>query len=59
VDDFRQWNYSSYGIILAESPTPLKRELLLDPFGGKEEYRNLHADWGNNARDNWFTGEDD
>jgi len=54
VEDFRDWKYSSYGILLADTPTFLQRDVLLDWFGGKDEYRNLHADWGNDARGKWF-----
>jgi len=59
VKDFRDWTYSSYGILLADTPTRLAREVVLDWFGGKDEYRNLHAEWVSDARGKWFAGDDD
>lgn len=50
VEDFRHWEYSSYGVLLAGTPTPLIREVVFDWFGGKDEYRNLHAKWVSDAR---------
>ena len=50
VANFREWKYSSYGILLADTPTYLERKGVLDWFGGEDEYLNLHADWGNAAR---------
>jgi putative transposase len=58
VKDFREWKYSSYGDLLADTPTFLERKMVLDWFGGKEEYFNLHADWVNDARSKWFAGDD-
>jgi hypothetical protein len=34
--DFRDWKWSSYGMILAEKPTKVKHNAVLDWFGGKE-----------------------
>ncbi len=42
VEDFRDWKWSSYGIIIAESPTKLKRDHVLDQMGGKEQYLEIH-----------------
>jgi len=58
VKDFRDWKYSSYGIFLVDTPTRLAREVILDWFGGIEEYRNVHAGWVDDARGKWFAGED-
>lgn len=58
VKDFRDWKYSSYGIILADGPTLLKRETVLNWFGGKDEYLNLHAQWVTDAESKWFAGDD-
>jgi REP element-mobilizing transposase RayT len=59
VDDFREWKWSSYGIIPAEKPTKLNRGLVLDWFGGKEQYFKLHRDWVNEAQNKWFSENDD
>jgi len=58
TEDFRYWNYSSYGIILTKKPTLLKRGRLLDWFGGKDDYHNLHAEWVSDPQDKRLTGED-
>jgi hypothetical protein len=57
MKDFRDWKYSSYGILLADRPTRLARNVVFDWFGGKDEYRGLHAEWVNDARGEWFAGD--
>jgi putative transposase len=56
TDDFRDWKYSSYGTILSELPTHLKRNKVLDWFGGAEPYRELHGEWTKEA---WLALDDD
>jgi len=58
VDDFRDWKWSSYGIISAEKPTKLKREVVLGWFGGKEQYLKLHQEWVSEAQSKWFAKDD-
>jgi hypothetical protein len=58
VKDFRDWKWSSYGIILAEKPTKLKRDTVLDWFGGKESYLELHQQWVSDADAKWFVEND-
>lgn len=58
VNDFRDWKYSSYGIILDGKPTILQRSVVLDWFGGKDEYFRLHSDWVSDAQSRWFAPED-
>lgn len=58
VKDFRDWKWSSYGIILAEKPTKLKRDTVLDWFGGKESYLELHQQWVSDADAKWFAEDD-
>ncbi|MEW6404857.1 MAG: hypothetical protein AB1649_23930 [Chloroflexota bacterium] len=58
VEDFRDWKWSSYGIILAEKPTKLKRDIVLDWFGGKESYLELHKQWVSDADAKWFAEDD-
>lgn len=58
VKDFRDWKWSSYGIILAEKPTKLKRDTVLDWFGGKESYFELHQQWVSDADAKWFAEDD-
>jgi putative transposase len=45
VDDFRDWRWSSYGILLADTPTRLQRAAVMEWFGGKAGYLELHAQW--------------
>ena len=58
VDDFRDWKYSSYGAILSEKPTRLKRDVVLDWFGDRRQYLELHAEWVADAQMRWFAEDD-
>ena len=58
VEDFRDWKYSSYGIILSEKKTSVKRSEVLKWFGNKEQYRELHSNWVTNAQSKWFAEDD-
>lgn len=55
VEDFRDWKYSSYGIMIADTPTHMQRQVVLDWFGGKEEYLRLHSVWVTEAQRKWFS----
>ncbi len=43
VDDFREWKYSSYGLLLSDLPTMLNRDAVLEWFGNRSEYTRLHV----------------
>lgn len=58
VKDFRDWKWSSYGIILAKDPTKLQHDLVLDWFGGKQGYLELHKEWVTDADAKWFAEDD-
>jgi putative transposase len=58
VLDFRDWKYSSYGIILAEKKTFIKRDEVMNWFGTKEEYLSLHKQWVTDAQAKWFAEDD-
>ena len=58
VEDFRNWKWSSYGIIIAEKPTKLSREAVLDWFGGKQGYLELHEKWFSDSDSKWFAEDD-
>jgi hypothetical protein len=58
VKDFRDWKYSSYGIILNEKQTPLQRAEVVKWFGTREEYLSLHEQWITDAQAKWFVGSD-
>ena len=42
VDDFRDWPYSSYHALVSAKPTHLKRDDVLDWFGGSPGLARLH-----------------
>jgi putative transposase len=42
--DYESYKYSSYNIILGDQPTDIKRESVLEWFGGKEEFIKFHYD---------------
>jgi len=44
ISDFRDWKWSSYKRILLETDTKLKKQEVLDWFGGKAEYLKFHSD---------------
>jgi putative transposase len=44
VDDFRSWLYSSYKIMLDTSPTFIKRDEILEWFGGIKGYEKFHQE---------------
>ena len=58
VNDFRDWKWSSYGIIPGEKPTRLQRDIVLDWFGGKLGYWDLHQEWVSAAHSRWFAKDD-
>jgi putative transposase len=58
VQDFRDWKYSSYGIVFAEKKTIIKRDQVVNWFGTKEEYLSLHKQWVTDAQAKWFTDDD-
>ncbi len=42
-DDFRQWRYSSYQVVLAEQPTQIARDEVLAWFGGRRAFLDAHG----------------
>jgi len=58
VKDFRDWKWSSYRAMLSDSPTKLKRDVVLDWFGGKQSYLDLHEKWVADAESKWFAEDD-
>jgi hypothetical protein len=60
VKDFRDWKYSSYGMILTPNrkPTVLKREEVMKWFGTRDDYLSLHQQWVTDAQAKWFSGDD-
>jgi hypothetical protein len=58
VKDFRDWKWSSYRVMLSDKPTKLKRDVVLDWFGGKQSYLDLHEKWVAEADSKWFAEDD-
>ena len=58
VADFRDWKYSSYGIILTDKKTSVNRGKVMEWFGNREQYIELHKDWVTDAQSKWFAEED-
>jgi REP element-mobilizing transposase RayT len=58
VEDFREWKYSSYGILISDKPTKIQREIVLDWFGGRQQYLDLHAEWVTEENSKWFAEDD-
>jgi putative transposase len=58
VEDFRDWKWSSYRIILGDKPTKLKRDTVLEWVGGKESYLEQHHQWVSDANARWFAEDD-
>jgi len=58
VADFRDWKYSSYGIILTEKKTSVNRNKVMEWFGNRDEYIELHKQWVSDAQSKWFAEDD-
>ncbi len=58
VKDFRDWKYSSYGVIISTKHTIVKRDEVMKWFGNRDEYLSLHKDWVTDAHSKWFAGND-
>ena len=59
VKDFRDWKYSSYGVILTGKATVIKRGDVMKWFGTRDDYLSLHQQWVTDAQAKWFTGDFD
>ncbi len=57
VADFREWPWSSYGMMLSEKPTHLRRAEVLEWFGGKQHYVEQHAQMVGEAESKGFVAE--
>ena len=45
VKDFRNYKYSSYNSLIGDKGTKLKRDEVLELFGGKEQFINYHSEF--------------
>ena len=44
VEDFRDWNYSSYPDLISNIPTRLQRDRLMELFGSREDFIRIHQE---------------
>jgi putative transposase len=44
VEDFRDWNYLSYHDLIANVPTRLQRDRILQLFGSREDFIRVHQE---------------
>lgn len=42
INNYKEWNYSSYHAILSETNSKLKKKNVIDWFGNLETYKNFH-----------------
>ena len=43
-DDFRNWNYSSYHELIADIPTRLQRDNMMQLFGSQQDFIRIHQE---------------
>ena len=44
VEDFRDWNYSSYHDLIGNAPTRLQRNKIMELFGSREDFIRIHKE---------------
>ena len=44
VEDFRDWNYSSYHDLIGNTPTRLQRNKMMELFGSREDFIRIHKE---------------
>jgi putative transposase len=44
TEDFREWNYSSYPVLVANARTRLQRDRVLELFGSREDFVRIHQE---------------
>jgi len=44
VEDFRDWNYSSYHDLIDNAPTRLQRDKMMELFGSREDFIRIHKE---------------
>ena len=59
INDFRDWFYSSYNLLISANGTFLKREELFNWFGGKEQFEKFHlTNQSLLDSDKWMLGDE-
>ena len=44
IEDFRDWNYSSYHLLVSDAPTRLQRDSLMNLFGSRQDFVRIHQE---------------
>lgn len=44
VEDFRDWNYSSYHDLIGNAPTRVQRNKMMELFGSREDFIRIHKE---------------
>lgn len=44
VEDFRDWNFSSYHDLISNAPTRLQRDKIMELFGSREDFIRIHKE---------------
>ena len=42
VEDFRDWKWSSYGVLMSEKDTHIERDTVLEWFGDRDFFQEFH-----------------
>lgn len=44
IEDFRDWDYSSYPPLISNAPTRLQRDRMMDLFGSRDDFIRIHRE---------------
>jgi len=44
IEDFRDWDYSSYPHLISNAPTRLQRDRMMDLFGSQDDFIHIHQE---------------
>lgn len=58
VRDFRDWKYSSYGVVLTNQRSVINRAQVMKWFGNREDYVSRNQEWVTDAQSRWFAEDD-
>jgi hypothetical protein len=59
IDDFKDWEWSSYRRIMAEKSSKLRKKEVLEWFGSKDSYQRFHIQNQNLISNQKYILEDD
>ena len=53
VNDFREWSYSSYHDLLGQESTFLRKDIVMDWFGGRDNFIQSHLEYPYKELEKW------